>query len=158
MTPFQLTRWIRLHSRVAVAWVLLPTVLMNGRTTIGCGCTGHFEAVCHCGCAHGCCGQKCVRSCCAGKAAENHLARDATSADRSEHAQPHRCTQIAQYVVIPTTTSPTAADAHDCQAAALTSVAADVAIVNHPILPGQTTFWDTRPPNDIVISFHRLVV
>ena len=160
MTPFRLTRWVRRHSRLAVVWAMMPVVLLNGRTFTGCGCTGHFEAVCHCGCAHacgGCCGQNGMRSCCAGKAANNRLANSATSADTSEHAQPHRCTQIAEYVVVPATISPSV-DSDDSRMTALAPVPIDLAIVNQPIHRVQATLWDTGPPNDIVVSFHRLVI
>ena len=160
MNPFQLRRWVHSHSHVAVVWAMARIVLLNGRTLTGCGCTGHFEAVCHCGCAHACgscCGQNGVRSCCAGNAADDLLANAATSADRSEHAQRHHCIQIAEYVVVPATISPTV-DVDNSQVATLTLVAIDLAVVNQPIHPGQTSLWDTGPPNDIVVSFHRLVI
>lgn len=34
--------------RTALVWAMMPLSIVNGQTIVGCGCTGHFEAVCHC--------------------------------------------------------------------------------------------------------------
>ena len=60
MIRLRLSRFVHRNSRFAVACAMLPLVFLNGQTFIGCGCNGHFEAVCHCHCGNGCgdcCGQ-----------------------------------------------------------------------------------------------------
>lgn len=39
-----------LHARIRTMLVcaMMPLSVVNGQTIVGCGCTGHFEAVCHC--------------------------------------------------------------------------------------------------------------
>jgi hypothetical protein len=139
---------------------MLPLVLLNGRTFTGCGCTGHFEAACHCGCAHAgsdCCATNGARSCCTSKSANSRLATAANSAIPAERAQGHHCKQAAQYEVVPAVTAPTAAN-DDFQPATLANFAIDVPTATHIVHQEQTALWNTGPPSGIVISFHRLII
>src|SRR6186997_2207582 len=48
MTGYRLTRRAKRRWRTAFVWATLPVVLLNGRTLVGCGCTGHFDSACRC--------------------------------------------------------------------------------------------------------------
>jgi hypothetical protein len=160
MVRVRLARFVRNHSRLAVAWAMLPLVLLNGRTITGCGCTGHFEAVCHCGCANGCggcCGQNGVRSCCAKRLADGRGHSPATPPGSSERAGGRHCKEAGDYVVLPATVSPTLAD-DDSQASAAALMAVDGLIPTLTNHAGLIVPWDTRPPNDLVVVLHRLVI
>jgi hypothetical protein len=160
MYQFRLTRFIRKRSQTAVVLVMLPLVLMNGRTITGCGCNGHFEAVCHCHCGAscgGCCGQASARSCCANKTASGRESDSTIPQGRSERAQSHHCSQIAEYVVVTATIAPTLAD-DDSQASALALVALDLPPVSAAAYSVHDLRLDTRPPNDLVVILHRLVI
>jgi hypothetical protein len=138
-----------------MALAMLPLALLNGRTLVGCGCTGHFEAVCHCGCAMGCggcCGQGGTRACCAKRTA-TETASDAAT----QHARGHHCTQIVEYVVVPATVAPTVA-ADDSQASATVLAVLDLPILAPSTHAGQFVDLATRPPNDLVVVLHRLVI
>lgn len=159
MIRFRLSRFVRNHSRFTVACAMLPLVLLNGRTFTGCGCNGHFEAICHCHCGNGCggcCGQGGVRSCCAAKTADDRTSNPATKGN-SERAQGHHCRQTAEYVVVLATVAPTLADD-----ASQTSADALVAIDLPPASAATSSVHnrqsDTGPPNDLVVTLHRLVI
>jgi hypothetical protein len=160
MFQYRLRRFVRKHATVAVAWAMLPLVLLNGRTITGCGCNGHFEAVCRCHCGSGCggcCGQAGQRSCCAGKVAANQAARPAAPQGSSESARNHRCVQAAEYVVVLATTSPTQAD-DEFNASILALLSFDLPLVSASTDGEQYLQLDTRPPNDLVVTLHRLVI
>jgi hypothetical protein len=58
---------------------------------------------------------------------------------------------------VPATIAPTVTN-NDSQAAASASVALDLPVTTQPVHLAEPTIWDTGPPNDIVVSFHRLVI
>jgi hypothetical protein len=160
MVGHQLTRFIRNHSRFAVAWAMLPLVLLNGRTTTGCGCTGHFEAVCHCQCGDGCggcCGQDADPSCCADKTGDRFTSNPAAPFGTSERVQGLHCTQVAEYVVVPATVAPTLAD-NDLHASAFVLASFSVPFQSVSTPAGLAVQLDTGPPNDFVVTLHRLVI
>src|SRR6478736_8758088 len=43
------SRWAFAHCRTFIVWAMMPLAVANGEAIVGCGCTGHFETVCHCG-------------------------------------------------------------------------------------------------------------
>jgi hypothetical protein len=160
MYQFRLTRFIRKRRHTAAALVMLPLVLLNGRTITGCGCSGHFEAVCHCHCGASCggfCGQAGARTCCTNKTTSGRGSDSAIPLGRSERAQSHHCSQIAEYVVVTATIAPTLAD-DDSQASALALVALDLPPVSAATYNARDLQLDTRPPNDLVVTLHRLVI
>ena len=62
--------------RSIAVWAMLPLAVLNGRTVIGCGCSGHFEAECHCNCgdAGGCCSSQESSCPCRAKHSKCHTA------------------------------------------------------------------------------------
>src|SRR5215211_4290879 len=48
MAGIYLSQLTLARCRTLVVWALMPLSAVNGQTIIGCGCTGHFEATCHC--------------------------------------------------------------------------------------------------------------
>ena len=48
MAGIYLPRLTLARCRTLVVWALMPLSAVNGQTIVGCGCTGHFEATCHC--------------------------------------------------------------------------------------------------------------
>src|SRR5688572_10043666 len=126
MVGIRQTRFFRHHSRVAVVWVAIPLVVFNGRTLVGCGCTGHFESVCRCNCCpdtqeggkqHG----KSTYSCCTSHGfSHSHcaccnrseLTHHSNTADNDccpagpQELQGHHCNSIVLHDVIPGTVAP----------------------------------------------------
>ena len=76
---------------------------------------------------------------------------------RSERAQSHHCSQSAEYVVVTATIAPTLAD-DDSQTSALAVVAFELPPGSAAADSVHNLQLDTGPPNDIVVSFHRLVI
>jgi hypothetical protein len=139
---------------------MLPLVLLNGRTLIGCGCNDHFEAVCHCQCGNGCggcCGQAGARSCCAKATADGRTTDSGVPRSNSEQAQEHHCRQSVEYVVVAATIAPTLAD-DDSQASAQALVVFDLPPGLAAAGSVHNLQLDTGPPNDLVVVLHRLVI
>jgi hypothetical protein len=162
MVATRLTRFIRRHCHVVIAWAMLPMVLLNGHTVTGCGCTGHFEAVCHCHCGISgcsCCGQSGTCSCCKNKLlACSNSSNHETLPSKGESVQGHRCTSIVMYVVVPATVATASVD-HDCHAMTLILAPIDLPYSPNSTSAQQIAQWDTGiPPNDLVVVFHRLVI
>jgi hypothetical protein len=160
MMRLRLSRFVRKHSRFAVAWAMLPLVLLNGRTFTGCGCNDRFEAVCHCHCGNGCggcCGQAGVRPCCAKTTANGRTTDSGVPQSNSERAQGHHCRQSAEYVVVTATIAPTLADDYS-QASAQTLALSDLPPGLAAVGSVHNLQLDTGPPNDLVVVLHRLVI
>jgi hypothetical protein len=156
----RLSRFVQKYNRFAVAWAMLPLVLLNGQTNTGCGCNDRFEAVCqcHCGscCGH-CCGQAGVRACCANKVASGRASDSAPPQRNSEQMRGRQCTEAAEYVVLPATIAPTLAD-NDSHATALALVALDLPLGIVSAHSWQVFQLDTGPPSDLVVVLHRLII
>jgi len=176
MTGKWLKRVFRSRSQAFVVWAMMPLALLNGRTVIGCGCTGHFEAVCHCQCCTAqdssdqksgtaecaCCGghSSHSRSCCCQTKATNPCDSPDNNAplnDR-EGLNAHHCTAMVVHVVVPAVqTISFLGDDVDHSATALMPIelpfSAPLAKVDHHV-----AFDTGPPPTDCVIVFRRLVI
>ena len=97
------SRW-----RSLLVCALLPILVLNGRTLIGCGCDGHFESICHQKCSVArCCGKHEGVSCaCSGNHHKN--VTDGPSFPSSKSASLRfndRCKVIVRHEVMPATIS-----------------------------------------------------
>jgi hypothetical protein len=171
MCGHSLTRFFRHYGRALVVWAMMPLAALNGRTLVGCGCTGHFEEICQCQSStpdKACC-QK-GGSCCNGHRQKvcSCCARDKTSTgadsqpDRTSTAIRHvgarHCVALAVHEVIPVTIVPIVSS-DDSQIATLDFNSADATFL--PAFSGSEHFvqWDLRcPPNDIVVMLHRFII
>jgi hypothetical protein len=165
------TRFLRHHYRAALVWAAIPLAVFNGRTVVGCGCFGHFESVCHCGCCSGtkagankCCTghgfNQSGRSCCNKSASTIHCN---TAAGNSRLAcgqslQGPRCTSIVLHEVTPVTVAPNA-NAGDLHESIFALADVGLPLVFSQSQVGQVVDFHTGPPpNDLVITLHRLVI
>jgi hypothetical protein len=180
MFGIRITRTVRLRLRAAAVWAAMPLVVLNGRTVVGCGCTGHFKAVCHCSCCSGMQdgskqhGKNCC-SCCGSHSANNSKSK-CPCCDRSELPQRcdtangnshcpshqslerHHCKSIALYEVIRFTAA-SSADAGDLHASIFTL--ADLtspALLDHSRAGLTVDFNTGPPPNDLVVTLRRLIL
>jgi hypothetical protein len=158
----RLIRFVRRHRHLAVVCLMLPMILLNGHVITGCGCTGHFEAVCHCHCGTTCCmccGKGGTCTCCSGKSLACCRPADHENVPiKGTALQGHHCIQSVTYVVVPATIAPASVGHHS----------PDFGLVLAPLaLPlaaewansRQVVQWDTGPPpNDLVVTFHRLII
>jgi hypothetical protein len=172
MLTGRLIRFVRRQSRAAAVWAAIPLVFFNGRTFVGCGCLGHFEAVCHCGCCDGQLG-KSACSCCTGHGF-NHRSCSCCNQSKSmnrcntvndgshpasrETLQEHHCKSFVLHVVTPVTLTANfdASDLHESLFA--------LAVLGRPsvftqVQVGQVVDFETGPPpNDLVVTLHRLII
>lgn len=179
MSGFRPTRFVRPYYRAALIWAAMPLAAFNGHTIVGCGCTGHFEPVCHCYCcldsqdnAKEHCGTAGC-PCCSGHRAkhghcpccdQNRLARSngtpdqRSRPDNGQGVQNHRCRPMVLYEVTPVTVVQSV-DAGDLLGAVLALAIIDRPSPVNPAQAGEFVDFDTGPPpNDLVVSFHRLVI
>ena len=172
------TRFIRRHYRAAVVWAAIPLAIFNGRTVVGCGCFGHFESVCQCGCCsemqdggkqHG----KSARPCCTGhgfshssysccnQSDATHQCNTADSDSRPASPQGvrgHHCTSIVLHEVIPVTVT-SSVDAGDLHASIFVLADLGLSLSFSQSQVGRVVDFDTGPPpKDLVVSLHRLVI
>jgi hypothetical protein len=177
MVGRRIVRYLRRHGRSAAIWFAIPLAVLNSHATIGCGCTGHFESVCHCECgvvAKQCCKQhhgkkfssfRTARdsnasgcpSCCR-QATRGASAAQVAHHNESEALQGHRCKSIVMQEVIPVTLAPSV-DANGVCSSML--VAADLILptdVGHSEVVGAIDFDTGPPPKDWVVILHRLVI
>lgn len=161
----RLIRRVRRHSRAIVVWAAMPLALFNGRTIVGCGCFGHFESVCNCGC---CSGQlsKAGCSCCDGRCCCNQSAsagRGKATENISCHAschslQSHRCRSFILHEATPVTIAPHV-DGVDLQESLFILAISLLPRASSQSHSGQVADFDTGPPpNDLVVTLHRLVI
>lgn len=163
-------KWLirSVHSRVrtAVTLAVLPLVVLNSLpVAAGCICAdGHFEPACrhdlcragkaNCGCsccAHGCCckGGTC---CCRQRTAAS---KDDTSGDRVSGSP---CCKPLVHQAVPTVVAtPVIVDGYQMMALTLASV--DIPSLSPMAMSAIRIDFDTgRPPNDLVVILHRLVI
>lgn len=178
MVNIRLTRFLRRHCRAAAIWAAIPLAVFNGRTLVGCGCFGHFESACHCGCCsatgnEGIQSEKCDRPCCAShgfsdsdccccnrsQSSHHCTATNCDSRPSSGQAlQVHHCKSIVLHDVVPVIVAPSsnAGDLHE----------ANFGLADFGMPRSNTQFhivqvidFDTGPPpNDLVVTLHRLVI
>lgn len=149
------SRW-----RAIVVCAMLPLTVLNGRTVVGCGCNGHFEAVCHCNCSGStCCNSKHGTTCPCCKKHEKtgkDETKDTSGSDICVHGR--HCKGIAQHEVIPATV-PSSHAADEIGLAAFTLDLIDVPTTPELSSPQQQIIGHTSPPPlDRVVALHRLVI
>ena len=162
MNGTRLIRFVRRHRHLAVVCLMLPMILLNGHTLTGCGCTGHFEAVCRCHCGTTCCmccGQGGACTCCSGKSlACCDSADHKTLPITGTGLQGHHCIQSVVYLVVPATVTPAPLD-HDSPGMALALAPLELPIASDWGNSFHVVQWDTGPPpNDLVVTLHRLII
>jgi hypothetical protein len=171
MSGYPLTRFLRHHGRALVVWAMMPLAALNGRTMVGCGCTGHFEEICHCQSTKAsktCCQPG--RSCCSGHGAKRCTccSRDITGAapdSRSDqaadvicHIGARHCVGLAVHELIPVTVVPIVSS-DDCQIGTLGCSSADRAFLTAFSALEHVVQLDLKcPPNDLVVMLHRFII
>jgi hypothetical protein len=160
MASIRLNRRSSDRWRKLAIWAMLPLATFNTRTVVGCGCTGHFEAVCHCNCSAGC--GKCDGAngcpCCRNQAALERPASSPASTDASTAFHGRHCKGAVHIEVVPATVISAHAADH---------FSVPIAALNAPILVAEISganlhavAWEhaSPPPHDIVVRLHRLVI
>lgn len=170
MSGPRLSRFCRHHGRALVVWAMMPLAALNGRTIVGCGCTGHFEEVCHCNspggaksCCQstaGCCGGHGTKSCSCCSTHESGSSSD-TKKDRASDAIRHigsrHCVSLAVHVVLPATEGPLSSEDGHFASLALSSVNLAFLPTSAPLEP--VVQLDIKcPPNDLVVTLHRFII
>lgn len=161
-----LLRLVRGRVRTAVTLAVLPLAIMNGLPlAAGCVCAdGHYEPVCHAGLCRaekGDCGCSCCahHSCCKGATACRRQCpaplKDDTLGKRI--AGNPCCTPVVHEAIPTVVTMPVVIDVH--QLSALTVAAVDMPF-SAPVakLAFGADFDTGRPPSDLVVTLHRLVI
>ncbi len=172
MFGLRLARFSRHYGRALVVWAMMPLALLNGRTIIGCGCTGHFEEVCRCNSPAGgksCCGSmgSCCRghhgtksySCCSRR--QSGVSPDSKKDRASDtfcHIGSRHCVVLAIHEVIPATEGPTfSSDDGNFASLALSSVDLAFSPTFAPL--ERVVPLDIKcPPNDLVVTLHRFII
>jgi len=145
---------------------MLPLAVLNSRTVLGCGCSGHFESACHCTCSDSQnLGRTCVRCgegsssacpCCT--KVEKTAAVECGHSEEGTSLAGSPCKVIAVHKVISATVVSVV------HADELTTSALDSDTIDLPIICGQPSTSDARltftghPPKDLVVTLHRLVI
>lgn len=167
----RLIRFIRKRRQTFLVWAMLPLSILNVQTIVGCGCTGHFEAVCHCGScdvessgpASGArlnCGSNDLpaRSCCC-KVLKPDTQEQSTSAlsHNSNGLRTHHCQKI--WVQVGESMGPRSFELqHDLSM--WFSPNAPSFLLGSSLMRSEPLFaFDTGPPKtDVVIALCRLVI
>ena len=165
-------RWIRRKSRAALVWAALPLALLNGRTIVGCGCDGRFDAECHCtACAsakrnnhtqHSCYGTAASHgSCCehSRQSLQQHANTHGRSArnDRPSLEQ-HQCTPIILHDIVPATVASTF-DTIDVQNSQDVPIADHQSVLMAQLCTGRVAYFTlVRPCGDLVVILRRLII
>ena len=178
MSGIRPAQFVRRHFRAAVVWAALPLVVFSGRTVVGCGCFGHFESPCHCGCCSdlqdagtqrgkaacsSCTGPVSsygIRPCCSDTEPTNlsDMADCDSQSDSSRQWQCNHCKLIVRYEVTPATVAPSV-DANDFHEPnfVFTNVAMAHIFSQAPVR--RAADCDIGPPpKDLVITLQRLVI
>jgi len=160
--------WARLackHCRTFVVWAMVPLAVFNGHTLVGCGCSGHFMAECHC--HHPDLGQESTKpktpTCpmCSGHAVKTSScccdSDHSNSATGSHGLRGHRCCCIAIYEFVPGTSVSPAADDQQ-QVLVVLSAPSEL-----PFVVGERRFVSELPidpghSDDLVVRLRRLVI
>jgi hypothetical protein len=164
-------RWlicsVRSRVRTAVTLAVLPLVLLNTLpVAAGCICAdGHFESACrhdlcvsgkgNCGCSccarGGCC--KSGTCCCRQRSAPP---KDETPGKRLNDDS-RCCTPLVHQAVPTVVTTPVIVDGYQIMALSLASI--DMPSLSPMAMSAIRIDFDTgRPPNDLVVTLHRLVI
>ena len=174
MAGIYLPRLTLARCRTLFVWALMPLSAVNGQTIVGCGCTGHFEATCHCascdssGAAvqparHQLCGfrpsevTRSHSSCCQSEP-KNARQTECRSLgpDPAKGSEGHHCTKI----VLHSDESIIAGSSHiDNQRGFSTALAPSLDLpITYRVASNEHVFsFDSGPPPcDVVVTLHRL--
>lgn len=160
MAGIRLNRHAKRRWHALVVWAIMPLAIFNTRTVVGCGCTGHFEAVCHCNCGNGC--GKCNGSgscpCCSNhRSTFEKSEHSANGSDDSTAFRGHHCKGAVQVEVVPATVvSVHSADEISVSAPALNVL--DFTVAGEASFQVFVLEHSSPPPYDIVVALHRLVI
>lgn len=171
MSGHPLSRFFRDYGRALVVWAMMPLAGVNGRTMVGCGCTGHFEEICHCQsttasktCCQprgSCCsghGAKACTRCSAEKSDAASDSRRDRAADAIRHIGTRHCVRLAVHEVIPVTVVPIISG-DVCQIATLDCSSADRTFLTALSASELVVQLDLKcPPNDLVVMLHRFII
>ncbi len=164
------SRWAFARCRTFFVWAMMPLAVANGEAVVGCGCTGQFESVCHCGmCTSATAGDlkhaACephpqVRSCCCHRASAEAqlLCQNGTRPNEPVQFQTHQCTtivlQAGERVI---TDAPHVGDQLHFSMTLLATI--DVPIASKVPAGAHVFAFDSGPPVlDFVITLRRLVI
>lgn len=172
MNATRIKNCAREYGRAILAWLMIPLMIAQGGAIVGCGCSGHFEAVCHCGnCESATSGQSvevtstpnysaAAHPCCCHRQSNEtrQTCLHARRASRSAQFQEHQCRKIVLHtdnIVVAPATHTGNPLLYAAVLPAPLDRPADVAIVT-----GQHIFaFDSGPPaHDLVIALRRLVI
>jgi len=168
MAGIRCKRAARNRLRTIAIWAMVPLAVLNSRTVLGCGCSGHFESACHCACSdshtlgrsHSCirCGEGSSSAClCCTKVAKAATV-DCDHAEKGTSLAGSPCKVIAVHEVIPATV----VNVHNADV--LTALALDADSIDRPIVFAQPSVADVslalfgHPPKDLVVMLHRLII
>lgn len=142
--------------RTLLVCAMLPLVVFNGRTVVGCGCHGRFEARCHCNCCSNHDGKSCP--CCEKHGKGLRGAPSSTPDKSSACAVGHHCKSVVQHEVTPATVSSAhLADEIAQQFFTLDSVDQPW-VVSPPTGSSFVSEHSQLPPLDRVVALRRLVI
>jgi hypothetical protein len=162
MVGIRLNRNAKNSLRSIAIWAMLPLAVLNGRTVIGCGCSGHFEAQCRCnrGDAGGCCSSQESSCPCRAKHSKCYTAAvDKAEAKTATRLHGCNCKGSATHVVIPATIAPIHDTADDVKLSA--SILAKIdsrSQANEQTVSISFLEHSTPAPRDLVVSLRRLVI
>lgn len=162
MSGLRLNRNAKNSWRSIAVWAMLPLAVLNGRTVIGCGCSGHFEAECRCNCgdARGCCDSQESSCPCRAKQSKCHTAAvNKAAAQTATHWHGCHCKGSTTHVVIPATVVPIHDTSDDVKLSASILDAIDLpSQINEQTVGVSFLEHSTPAPRDLVVSLRRLVI
>ena len=118
MANSRITNRILAHCRTIFALAVVPLATLPGETIVGCGCGGHFDAVCHCECCHDECRPNHAArtgSCCCHHSAISARKTNRQIARTDDHSQykTHQCVKVVLHTGDSlTATAPHLGDVH----------------------------------------------
>jgi hypothetical protein len=158
-------RSTRRRLRAIVLVAMVPLAVLNALPlAAGCICAdGHYEAICHagqCQAGTGHCGCSCCahRSCCCGKTCCHHSATNLREHVPGQHLDESRCCTPLVHQALPTVVNASAVvDSQLVTALVVTPI--ELPHIEVALRIVQHFDFDTGcPPNDLVITFQRLVI
>jgi hypothetical protein len=168
MSGLHLNRFFRHRVRALIVWAMMPLAIINGRTVVGCGCTGHFEEVCHCAstgshksCCQStgscCCGHGAKTCCCSSEKSDSTATRRTKPvSDATCHVGARPCVRIVAHIVIPATTGPTLST--DDQLASLAYSSLDFSFSPAFAEAEPAVQLDLKCPSDLIVTLHRFLI
>jgi hypothetical protein len=175
MASNYLSNLARAHFQTAIVWLLMPLSIINGQTIAGCGCTGHFEAACHCSScdSYGSGGkpeaQACnlarvddgsQRLCCCRSHSTAPTQRSSQSPDEGETNgfRSHQCTQLILHIGEPVPTVSLQFNSELDLASVHAALISRLDIIDVAAHQRVFVIGSEPPPCDFVVTLHRLII